>query len=99
MFNLLIDSKDTGDGAELIVERFNFDYGPNKVQEYFGYLKPTKHIMMVPQVRKQMEFKLFYNFSCCFGTVVSIFLTNLVDTDSVPLRKRIEKSFKHTMRM
>jgi hypothetical protein len=92
MFNLLIESTDTGDGVGLIVERFNFDYVPNKIQEYFG-------IMMVPQVRKHMEFKFSYNFSCCFGTVASIFLNNLVDTASVPLRKRIEKSFEHTMRM
>jgi hypothetical protein len=85
------------DGVGINFVRINFGADPNKDREYFSYLRPTEHFLTVPHARIQMAFKFYYNFCCCLGTIASIFITNVVGTDSMLLRKRIKKSFKHTM--
>jgi hypothetical protein len=94
LFKFFIGTKGIVDGVGINFVRINFDADPQKDREFFSYLRPTEHFLTVPHARIQMAFKFYYNFCCCLGTIASIFITNVVGTDSMLLRKRIEKKLQ-----
>jgi hypothetical protein len=94
LWKFFIGTKGIVDGVEINFVRINFDADPQKDREFFSYLRPTEHFLTVPHARIQMAFKFYYNFCCCLGTIASIFITNVVGTDSMLLRKRIEKKLQ-----
>ena len=43
LFKLLIASNNIDNGADLKVERIDFDGAPNKIKKSLAYLKPSDH--------------------------------------------------------